>query len=364
MVVRLGVIGYGGRLQHLLSMLLKTSDALEFTALYDPDPSGAYPAQTRLHSSERALLEDPSLDWILIGSPNADHARQAITALQAGKHVFCEKPLATTVEDARAIAQAVERSGRLFLFGLVLRYSPFYQRMKVLLDAGAIGRLVSFEFNETLSFNHGGYIMGNWRRLRAKAGSHMLEKCCHDLDLACWLADSLPKRVASFGGLNVFTPQNKRLAQALGPDAQGRPAYEGWPASARVDPFEGDKDIVDNQVVIIEFASGVRASFHTSLNAALTERRFYLLGEEGALRGDVLTGQIELGRIGHNTKPTVENTGASGMHGDGDQHLIEDLRRAMLLGEPPKVSVQQGVISTIVAVAIDQARRTGTVVVV
>ena len=80
-----------------------------------------------------------------------------VAAIEAGKHVVCEKPLATTLDDCEAIRAAARRSpGGIFFFGLVLRYSPFYRRVKQLLEDGEIGRIVSFEFNETLPFFHGG----------------------------------------------------------------------------------------------------------------------------------------------------------------------------------------------------------------
>ena len=100
-------------------------------------------------------------------------------ALEAGKNVFCEKPLATTLERiCIAIREAARRSGRTFAFGLVLHgIRRDYQRISVeVIRSGAIGRIVSFEFNETLGFNHGGYIFGNWRRERRNAGTNIPRK--------------------------------------------------------------------------------------------------------------------------------------------------------------------------------------------
>jgi predicted dehydrogenase len=154
--------------------------------------------------------------------------------------------------------------GRTFFFGLVLRSAPLYQKVHDLITSGAIGDLISFEFNETLAFNHGGYIFGNWRRHRAVAGTHLLEKCCHDLDLANWIVGSLPTRVASFGGKNFFIPKYQHQVDQIGPDANGQPAYSGWTDRHRTNPFSGTADIFDNQVAILEYANQVRATFHTN----------------------------------------------------------------------------------------------------
>src|SRR5206468_7637583 len=136
------------------------------------------------------MLADPSVSWIMIGSPNNLHCKHAVAALRAGKHVFCEKPLATTLDDCLAIRDAVHASGRQFVVGFTLRYSPFYREVQRLVASGTIGKLISFEFNETLEFNHGGYIHGDWRRLTRLSGGHLLEKCCHDIDIANWIVGS------------------------------------------------------------------------------------------------------------------------------------------------------------------------------
>ena len=107
------------------------------------------------------MLEDPSVHWVAVNSPNAVHASQIIASLESGRHVFCEKPLAPKFEDCLKVRDALLRSGCKFFFGLVLRSSQFYRRIKELLDSGEIGEIISFEFNETLPFQHGGFIMGD-----------------------------------------------------------------------------------------------------------------------------------------------------------------------------------------------------------
>ena len=161
---------------------------IRVSSIYDPSADSI--TRTRelfpeiaIHESYNSLLAEPEIDWVMIGSWNSQHAEQAIQALEAGKHVFCEKPLATSLDDCLRVQTVLEAHPELhFFFGLVLRYSPHFQRIKQILDSGEIGKVISFEFNETLPPHHGGYIHGNWHRHRAHAGTHMLEKCCHDLE--------------------------------------------------------------------------------------------------------------------------------------------------------------------------------------
>jgi predicted dehydrogenase len=361
--VRLGLIGSGGRLQGIVRRLLDEAPAgsIQVTAAYDPDPgsiqslrNGLGPAFEEM-GSEEGVARHPEVDWVFIGSWNVFHARQAIAALQAGKNVFCEKPLATTLNDCLAIRDAAKKSGRVFSFGLVLRYSPHYQKINELVATGKIGEIISLEFNETLGFNHGGYIFGNWRRNTVHAGSHLLEKCCHDLDLANWIVGSLPVCVASFGGKDFFLPKNEHHIRRIGPDSSGKPAYGAWPDPHGVAPFSEGADIVDNQVVILQYANGARATFHTNCNAGIPERRFYICGTEGAIRADAITGRIEWQRIGHGTRLEQVDMGHAGGHAGGDEAMTKALAGTLLEGKEPLASVEDGVRSCVVAFAIDQA---------
>lgn len=361
--VRIGVVGCGNRLRAVLRLLLaRGGGRLAVTAFYDPLPASgealARDLGLKLASapSAEAVCASPDVDWVMIGSWNSFHADQVVAAFRAGKHVFCEKPLAISPDDCLRMQEAWRASGKIFFFGLVLRYAPIYQKIKQLLDAGTVGKILSLEFNETLAFNHGGYIHGNWRRSRANAGTHLLEKCCHDVDIVNWLTGSLPVRAASFGGRDFFVPANREFARSLGADAAGRPAYQTWSDPERVDPFSPGATIVDNQVAILEYAAGFRASFHTNCNAALPERRVYFLGTRGALRANVLTRRIEINRIGFDAKPEEIVVGAeAGDHLGGDEVMAEHLAQSMLAGAAPLASMAEGVRSAFSCFGIDEA---------
>jgi len=319
----------------------------------------------KIYDLEEDAVAHPGADWVFIASWNCHHARQIQLAFEHGKNVFCEKPLATTLEDCLAVRDAMHRSGRVFAFGLVLRYSSHYQKMRELIDAGAIGDIVSFEFNETLTPDHGAYIFGNWRRHRENAGTYILEKCCHDLDLANWLSGSLPVKVASFGGTNVFCPERRSIQDEASTRFAELSPYVKWkwkdPKS--VDAFSEGVSIFDNQVVILEYANGVRATFHTNAHATQTERRFYIIGTKGSLRADLLTGKAELTQLDGENKITAFSTLPGGdMHGGGDVIMAEHLAGCLLDGRQPLASVTEGLHSAITAFAIDQAADTNSVV--
>lgn len=367
----IGVIGCGGRIRGVLGNIQGIGDDIRIGAIYDPSPVSidAIRAQFGLKDvavcgTYQELLARPEIDWVFIGSWNNAHAQQSIDAFAAGKDVFCEKPLATTTGDCLRVLRAWRESGRLFSMGFTLRYSPHYRRISQLLNEGRIGKIISLEFNETLGFNHGGYIHGNWRRLRENAGTHLLEKCCHDIDLVNWFVGSRARRVASFGGCDFFTPENRARQEEIGKSPEGCTAYEQWADPWRENPFTSRKDIVDNQVAIIEFENRVRATFHTNCNTALPERRMYICGSEGTLRADLITGNLELRRIGWDTKnEDLDNANAGGDgHGGGDAVLGRSLRESIINGTPPFTGVEDGLRAAFLAFAIDEACDSGTVV--
>ena len=363
----IGLIGVGSMGRYVADLVQKKSNEVGLVSLFDPNERSV--ARTReflgfkgqiCDSVEQVLASN--CDWVMIASWNCFHAEQSIAAFNAGKHVFCQKPLATTLEECLAMRDAWRKSGRQFVIGFTLRYSPHYRRLKELVASGAIGEVVSIDFNETLGFNHGGYIMGDWRRLKENAGSHVLEKCCHDIDIINWLVDARASRVASFGGTDFFTPDNERHIERLGQDEQGRDAYRVRRGTIGENPFTGDKDIIDNQVVILEFENNVRACFHMNSNSGIPERRMYIVGTEGAIRSDVISGKIELARIGFDEKLQDYSGEAVGMHGGGDDVLATELVSAMLQGSPMSAGIDEGLAAAVTCFAIDEAMDSGQVV--
>jgi predicted dehydrogenase len=341
--------------------LLAADDRIKLRGIYDPaavsvEATTAKFPDITVHTSLESLLADPQIAWVIVGSWNSQHCAQVCAAFEANKHVFCEKPMATSLADCLKIRDAWRASGRRFSLGLVLRYSPHYQKIRQVVESGTLGRIISMEFNETLHFAHGGFIHGDWRRLTRHAGSHLLEKCCHDLDLANWIVNSLPRRVASFGGCDFFTPENAGLPDAL------NTSFSTWKRVEDHDPFTADKDIVDNQVAIIEYYNQTRATFHTNCSTNMPERRMYLCGSRATLRADVIAGTIELCPLGNDQSIERLDAGVQGGHGGADEHMAVGLARTMIDDAAPLAGVHEGICSTVSALGIDQAMEQASVV--
>ena len=247
------ILGCGGRGRYVVGNLLRDSKRnVKILAVYDPDPEEMTRALENWNSpdavkcrSYREAIKTEGVEWVLVFSPNAHHREQIEASFAAGKHVFSEKPLATTIQDCQSIYRNYEKSGCKFATGFVLRYSELYRTAKEILRSGKIGRILCIDANENIAPAHGGYIMRNWRRHTSEAGPHILEKCCHDLDLINWFCESLPSKVAAFGGLDFFIPQNDFLVEKYGDKV-----FHTWhdAHSTAQSAFRSDKDLLDTQV--------------------------------------------------------------------------------------------------------------------
>lgn len=363
-MIHIAVIGAGGRGRAIVSNLLKAAEGgVAIAAVYDPDPEVCRTALSEWESPDTAICTSyeeaiafEGVSWVIVASPNAMHRQQVLAAFAAGKHVFCEKPLATTIDDCQAMHDAHQRSGLTFATGFVLRYAPIYRKLKELLSAGTIGNLLSIDANENIRPDHGAFIMSNWRRHSNISGPHILEKCVHDLDLLNWFIDALPRRVAAFGGRDFFVPANRHL----------EPYADGTRFRPKADPhrietaFTDDSDLMDNLVSILEYRNNVRVQFQATMSNAIPERRLYMSGTEGTLVAELYSSTLRYRRLQDSEETTVDFK-ADG-HGGGDDFIMRELYATMTTGTPPQCSGEEGLDSAVVALAIDQAAREGQVV--
>ena len=362
--IQVAVLACGNRSKSVVYNLLKDSNYnVNIAAVYDPDPQVV--EDTLAHwkmtdakrcSSYQEAINTPGVEWVMVFSPNVYHKEQVVAAFEAGKHVFSEKPLATTIEDCVAINEAHRKSGKLFATGFVLRYAPIYRKAKEILESGVLGDLIAVEANENITPEHGSYIMRNWRRKTAIAGPHILEKCCHDLDLIEWLTNSLPAKVMAFGGRDFFLPKNDELFQYITPKIQGC-----WlDPHATPSPFTSDGDLMDNLISIAEFRNKVRVSFSCSMSNILPERRMYFSCSKGTMKLDLYAAMLSYATL--NDGVTYSFDFRTDGHGGGDSHIMKELYETMTTGVLPKCSGSEGLRSAVYAIVLDQAAVSGKIV--
>src|SRR6059058_3519463 len=139
MPVKYGVIGVGAIAQRRHIPECCANPDSQLAALADPVPGRAdsvcqnYGGRAKCYADYKEMLKDPNVDAVVVAGPNSLHAQQSIEALQAGKHVLCEKPMATTREDAQAMLAASKKAGKFLMIGLNQRLMPPHKKAKQIL---------------------------------------------------------------------------------------------------------------------------------------------------------------------------------------------------------------------------------------
>jgi len=199
--IRVGIIG-AGLIGQTHSLMLKqiadrTEQSVRVVAI--ADVAGAAAAQlsarwpgARAISSTREILDDAAIEAVWICTPTAMHRETCIAAARAGKHIFCEKPLAMSAEEAAEMGQVIGTAGVVSQVGLVLRFSPVYTVMKSLIAEPEAGRVLAATMRDDQDFPIRGVHASGWRNdPRLTAGGTLVEHSVHDIDLFTWMFGSI-----------------------------------------------------------------------------------------------------------------------------------------------------------------------------
>lgn len=144
------------------------------------------------------VLRDPRVDIVNLSGPNHVHFAQGLAAAEAGKHLLVEKPMVLTMDENRALCDAVLRAGVRSVVSFVLRWNPLFENLKALLAAGAVGKLFYVE----VDYWHGlgpSYCGWEWAHTRKTGGSAMLLAGCHAVDAVRWFAGEEVVEVTAYG---------------------------------------------------------------------------------------------------------------------------------------------------------------------
>ncbi|MEJ8473744.1 Gfo/Idh/MocA family protein [Roseibium algae] len=368
--MKVGIIGLGFRLGYLGFVFNQMDPDFEIVGYADPAPAGmpmldekGIPAGN-VYDTPQELIKNEEMDLLMIGSPNHMHLDHIRLGLEAGLKVFSEKPIVMTIEQSFELAALLHQHGhKRLLVGLVLRYSPLYQDLRKAQQDGLLGDVVSIEASEHIQPYHGAFFMRDWRRYESYAGSFMLEKCCHDLDLYNGVVGARPRYVASFGGRKSFTPQNTPVDEGVNDLDVYHCKPSGWLGTEKV--FDSDGDIVDYQTAIVEYENGVSMTFHTNINVPDEFRRFCVIGANGMAEGDFVRGFLDVHNARNNEKviaTTYKAPSETSHHYGADEQMAEDVIKHVMDGTPLPVSALDALEAGILALTMDEARKTRTVV--
>ena len=387
----IGIIGAGARGTRYVRFMRDFDRPLKLLGIADPSDKHIAMCRTeadhcladdcKTYSHWGPMLADLGhrLDGVIIGTPNHLHHDPAIEAMNAGiSAIALEKPLATTIEDCRHIVTRAYETDTRVQLGFVLRSAPFYRKVKQLLDDGAIGRVISIQADELVSrFVTGVMFRGPWRRNFASSGGSMLEKCCHDMDLLNWLADSQPMSLNSYGGQRIFSP-NPAVPDSCPTcgstdqciyhqaDQAERDAAEQdmdqYMKEHRTCIFNAPSDSMDHQSVQLLYRNGVVANFLMNFNTEgpRSGRNLAIIGTRGMLWGNYREPVV----FQHDnlSTETIEHRFAmddSG-HGGGDRfHCFNFYRDVFGDDKAPVAGPYEGYLSAMMCIGADRSVHLG-----
>lgn len=221
--VRVAIVGTGGRGCDLLRSL-STIPSVELIGVCDDYPPhlarGAKYAgpQARTFTDYRRMLDALKPQAVVVAVPLFLHYEVASTALAAGCHVFCEKTMCYSLEQAQKLVSEVEASGRVFQVGLQRRANPIYQQAVAMVGAGVLGQITAIKSQWHRNNNWRRPVPVarsdpqwnalerrlNWRLYRASSQGLMAELGSHQMDVANWLVGTAPRRVLASGGIDYW----------------------------------------------------------------------------------------------------------------------------------------------------------------
>lgn len=345
-------------------------------------------------------------DAVVIGTQDSMHAAPAIAFARKGYHILLEKPMAPTPRDCRRIAKAVVKAGVLFSVGHVLRYTPWTQAMRKLLDSGAVGDVVSVDHLEPVGFwRHAhSYVRGPWSR-EGDSSPMLLAKSCHDIDWLRYIVGSNCRAVSSFGSLKHFRREEApagaadrcldcvvepgccysakkmylgamaaKMTTRMGHLVSGPATPEAVAEALRTGPYGRcvyacDNDVVDHQVVNLSYESGATATFTMAAFNDGSGRKTRIFCTKGEIRCDgprveVYDFLTDAVRPVEMPAPAPGATGLLSRHDGGDLGLMQAFVRAVAAGDRSLIlsGAEETLETHLTVFAAEKARRTGRVV--
>ena len=332
-----------GRIARLFHLpILAARPELALTAVAEPDPAGRALAREAAPGAEvredwREVVDDPRIEAVVVCLPSGLHADAACAAFGAGKHVYLEKPVATTLQDGRRVEDAWRASGAVGMTGFDQRFAPAMTALKRELRAGRIGAPTGAR----LAMGSGRRDAPEWKRSRATGGGVLLDLGSHMADLARFVLEDEVREVRA------------SVASVLSDD--------------------------DTASFTMALAGGVLAEAWVTL-AGVTESRFEVIGERGMLVADRYAGTLRrlppeppwsrpararagLARLGRDSRALLAAARPLGL-GATYESALAAFAAAVAARRPASPDVADGVRSLEVVIAAEQSARTGRAVAV
>lgn len=405
------LIGAGNRgAEAYASYAIQYPNELKFVGVADPREERRE-AFRKTHGIEEKyaveswenIFEFPKFaDFVLICTQDHMHMEPLQKAMELGYDILVEKPISPVKEELIKLKEQTAEYPGMISVCHVLRYSPFFRKIKEILDAGTIGELINIQHMESIGFWHmaHSFVRGNWRNT-AESSPIILAKTCHDFDILLWLTGKKCLSVSSFGSTKLFKAENapegapKRCTDGC-PHRSECPFYapkfylehpraivDGYRKVVTMDPsteglmealktgpygrcvYACDNDVADHQIVNMQMEDELTISFTVSAFTNECERTITLQGSKGEIFGRMEEDEIIVTDFvtGNRTFHKL-NTPKVG-HSGSDAAMMKELVSLISQGRQREniSNATQAIDSHLIAFAAEESRLQGGAVV-
>lgn len=313
-------------------------------------------------SGKDLLAENKKLaDIAIIATMDQEHYEPTLKALELGYHVLLEKPMSPNPKEVIDMEQAMVKYDRQLAICHVLRYTEFWSTIRKIIQEGTIGEVASIQLNENVGYMHmaHSFVRGNWRN-KELSSPMILQKSCHDMDIINFVMGKKCMRISSYGSLMYFNEGNvpegapKRCLDGC-PVAQECPFHagryylseegRGWTKKFAEDNtneaiikalqetnygrcvFQMDNNVVDHQVVNMEFEDGATATLSMCGFTRDTTRTVQIMGTKGEIRGNMNENNISIYDFLTKQETVIHLNSSTEGHGGGDRAIVRSFLR-------------------------------------
>lgn len=400
--VRIVVIGAGNRAHKYLEYARRHPERLQPVAIVEKndlrrnetaDCFGI--AEAGRYNDYNDFFDRPvTADAVLIATPENIHFDPCIKAIDAGYHVLLEKPIAQNYEECRTIALRARQQRVLVGICHVLRYHPYFAKIKEIIDSGKLGEIISINHISAVGIDRTshGFVRGLWRREEI-TNPMLLAKCCHDVDFLLWITGSPCRKISSFGSLRWFRAANapkgstdrcivcpvesecpysavdlyynRRDWIANFDVPQGRTIEEVLLDELRTGPYgrcvyHCDNNVVDHQLLTMELDDETIVSLSMDVFTQDDGRRTHIKMTHGEIFGDEKMLHVRQFRSGNSHIYNFEKLAKSPFHAGADLRLIEDFVDALTRPDHPFLtSIEESIESHRICFEAERSRLSG-----
>lgn len=324
---------------------------------FNIEPSACF---TDYHDFFRSSLK---VDAVMICTPENMHYEPCMMAIEAGYHVLLEKPIAQTPEECIAIGEAARRKNVIVTVCHVLRYHPYFMKLKELACSGELGNIISINHRTAVGVDRAAhsFVRGPWRK-ESETNPMLISKCCHDIDFLLWLTKTRCRKLTSFGSLRWFKSTNAPEGSAhrcIDCQVESQCPFSAvdlyrirrdWianfdvPQGKNIDEvieeeleqglygrciYHCDNDVVDHQIVSMEMESEVTINFSMDIFTLEDHRATQICLTEGEIEGDETQIKVRRFRGGEETIYDFSDIKHKPFHAGADLDLMNDFIEAI-----------------------------------